>query len=116
MKAPTIRHSSWLGKSNVALVNLVKYSLTVSFSFCFQAMIKCESPSYLLNCMKFVKKIYFSCLKLYIFLGLNVLNHVPALPSKVVGKYVHQNRSSCLSDIIVHLYVSMWLSGFVVPF
>lgn len=40
----------------------------------------------------------------------NVLNHVPAFPSRVVGKYVHPKRLSILIDVIVHLYVSMWLS------
>ena len=45
----------------------------------------------------------------------SVLNDVPALTSRVVGKYVHQNRSSSLRDVMVHLYVSMWLSRSVVP-
>ena len=89
MKAPAIKPSSWPGTSNATLVKLVKYSLTVSPSFCLKLRIECEAPLYFLNYMIFVKNRYFNFLKLYMLPGLNVLNHIPALSSKVVGKYVH---------------------------
>lgn len=60
MKAPAIRPSSCPVNSNVAIVNLLKYSHNVSPSFFLQPMIECESPLYLCNCMKFDRKMYFS--------------------------------------------------------
>lgn len=74
---------------SVAFVNLVKYFLTISPSFCLQPMNECESPFYFWNCMKFVRGRYFSCPKLYMLHGHSLLNHVPALSSKVVGKNMH---------------------------
>ena len=113
VKAPAIKPSLCPGTSNVAFVNLVKYSLTVSPSFCFQSIMEYESPLYFHTCMNFVRNRYFSFPKLYMLPGRSVLNHVPTLPSRGVGKYVHQNHLSSLSDVIVHSYVTMWLSGSV---
>ncbi|CAI9263232.1 unnamed protein product [Lactuca saligna] len=64
--------------------------------------------------MKLVRKRYFSWLKLLMLLGHGVLNHVPALSSKIAGNYVHQNHFSSLRNVMFHSYVSMWLSGLVV--
>lgn len=55
VKAPTINPSSSPRMSNVALMNLVKYSRTISHSFCIQPIIEYESSLYLHSCMKFVR-------------------------------------------------------------
>lgn len=86
MKALTINPSSCPSTSSVALMNLVKHSRTVSPSFYLQPIIECESPLYLCNCIKLVRNKYLSCAKLEMLPGRSVLNHVPALPSRVVGK------------------------------
>nr|KAJ0187925.1 hypothetical protein LSAT_V11C900474460 [Lactuca sativa] len=86
VKAPAIKPSLCPGTSSVALVNLVKFSLTVSPSFYLQPMIEYKSPLYLRNRVKFVRNKYFNCPKLYMLPGRSVLNHIPALPSRIVGK------------------------------
>lgn len=44
----------------------------------------------------------------------SVLNHVPMFSLSILGKYVHQKRSSSLRDVMVHSYVSMQLSRSIV--
>lgn len=65
--------------------------------------------------MKLVRNNSFSSAKLRMLFGAKHLNLTPAFPSRVVGKWVHQNHLSSLSDCICHLYASIWLSGYVVP-
>lgn len=105
MKPPATNHSSCPRTSNVALVNLVKYSHTVSPSFYFQPLIECESPLPLRNCIKFIKNMYFNWPKLYMFPCHNVLNHVPALSSKVVGNtYTRITSPSLTRSSSIHKY------------
>lgn len=56
MNASAINPSSFSGTSRVSLMNQEKYSLTIFPSFCLHPMMEWESPLYLCNCMKLVKK------------------------------------------------------------
>lgn len=113
VKAPTISPSSFPMMSRVAFLNLTKYSLTITPSFCLHPMMEYEFPLYFCSWMKLVRKGYLCWLKLYMLPSRRVLKHVPALPSNIVRKYVHQNCSSGFNNVMVHSYLSMWLAKFV---